>query len=114
MLSCLFLVGYSTTLGTYKTNETLVLRQDPNVSGEHNPYPRVPAAPIYVFYEGNTLTFPSAFIGCEFSLVDVNESLVYFDYVDENGIIEIPNTMEGVYELRLRIDDIIYISNIEL
>ena len=76
-----------------------------------------PRAPIVIpeaDIDGYTLTFDNSCIGCTITLFDGNGEIVYIDVVDENGVVEIPDTFVGTFELQLVRNGITFVGEIEL
>jgi len=64
---------------------------------------------FYAFYEDECkLQFDSFLEGCLVSLLDVDESNVLSDYIDESGVIYLPNIIPGIYTIQLYVDYVIY------
>ena len=84
--------------------------QGPN--GESGDYPRGPINSLVVYYEDYVLMFDSSCIGCTIELVQDDE-VVFTGVVDTNGEVEIPDTLVGLVELRIRKNGITYIGEFE-
>lgn len=80
---------------------------------EHEESPRMPAAPILVYQDGHVFTFNPAFNGCIVKLAS-NDTAVFVTAVGATGIISLPETFIGYYELQLFIGTATYCAIIEL
>lgn len=106
----------------FATNVPSMLAQDrvilnPTNQGtgnNHGPKPRNPIDIPEAYIDGYTLTFDNSCIGCTVTLFDGNGEIVYIDVVDENGVVEIPNTFVGTFELQLVRNGITFVGEIEL
>lgn len=102
----------------FATNITTMLGGDvilnPTSSHEQGNKPKMPVAPIYVEQDGNTLTFNSSCIGCPITLIDEDENIVYTTVVNEEGIVELPGSLSGTFELQLERGSITFVGVIEL
>lgn len=65
-----------------------------------------------VYYEDYVLTFDSSCIGCTIELVQ-NDEVVFTGVVDSNGEVEIPETLVGLVELRIRRGGISFVGEFE-
>ena len=84
--------------------------QGPN--GELGDDPRGPINSLVVYYEEYVLMFDSSCIGCTIELIQ-NDEVVLTGVVDTNGEVEIPDTLVGLVELRIRKNGITYIGEFE-
>ena len=106
----------------FATNISTMLADDPVIlhpinNGESTGNPDVPRTPIVlpdVYIDGYSLYFDGSCIGCSITLLDEDESIVFMDVVNENGIVNIPNNLTGTFELQLVRGDITYSGEIEL
>lgn len=72
--------------------------------------------PIYVpnvTIDGTTLHFEHSCIGCSIHLLQ-DDVIVYSDVVDENGEVQLPSNLSGVYQLQLQFGSITFVGEIEL
>ena len=79
---------------------------------DHGDDPRGPINLPTVYYEDYVLMFDSSCIGCTIELVQ-NDEVVFTGVVDTNGEVEIPDTLVGLVELRIRKNGITYIGEFE-
>ncbi|MBQ6750731.1 MAG: hypothetical protein IJR02_08195 [Bacteroidaceae bacterium] len=84
-----------------------------NIGNDGSPH-RTPITIPEAYIDGYTLTFDESCIGCTVTLFDGNGEIVYIDVVDENGVVEIPNTFVGTFELQLVRNGITFVGEIEL
>ena len=70
--------------------------------------PRMPAAPVYMNQHGNELSFDVQFAGCVVTLFESDGDSVFADMVSDEGIIMVPESISGVFELELSVGDLIY------
>lgn len=102
----------------FATNITTMLAEDvilhPTTSHEQGNKHKTPAAPIYVDQEGLTLTFDASCIGCPITLLDEDENIVFTAIVDAEGIVNLPDSLSGTFELQLERGGIIFVGGIEL
>ena len=100
---------------TYSSDpETFVLNYIPPVTG-NQPIPRSPASSIYISIDSHRVTFAPSYYRCLVVLVDFeNETVVFSDYVDSDGYIEIPTNIIGTYKLILYVNDTTFVGEIEL
>ena len=74
---------------------------------------RSPILPIYAFQDGNILTFDASLEGADIDVVS-DEMVVFSTHIDENGSVELPESLEGEFELRLYVGDMIYKGDFEI
>ncbi len=92
---------------------TLILNYIPPV-GDYGGGSRSPMPPLYVEQNDHTLSFYNNCSGAQIILLDYNNEIIYSDYVDDNDIVDISNTIKGNYTLRLYIIDCVYSGDIYL
>ena len=68
---------------------------------------RSPILPIYAFQDGNLLTFDASLEGANIDVVS-DEMVVFSTHIDENGCVELPESLEGEFELRLYIEENVF------
>ena len=68
---------------------------------------RSPVMPIIAEQDGHSLKLSSAFMGSTLEVVS-NEMGIFKGYIDENGIVELPEELCGEYELRVYVGDAVY------
>ncbi len=83
--------------------DTLILNYVPPVGGMGEG-PRSQAPPIYVEQDGHTLSFSTNYAGCLIKLMDDDNLVILTDYVNDNGVVDIPTDVSGVFTLLLYVD----------
>ena len=68
---------------------------------------------LYVYQSDNVFFFGEALVGCTVSLL-YNNVTVFSTVVDENGLVVVPSTLIGVFELQIIVDDVIYWAEVIL
>lgn len=68
---------------------------------------------LYIYQSGNVFFFDQSYEGCGVSLL-LNDVVVFSAVVDEDGLVTIPETFIGTYELQLTVGDDIYWAMVEL
>lgn len=113
-----FLIVISLLLATCITTMQagkVILNPRPNGNGTHNPNkPRSPIVTPEAYLDGHTLTFDASCIGCPLTLVDEEENIVYTTIIDNTGIVELPDTLSGIFELQIVRGSITFVGEIEL
>lgn len=100
---------------TESSADTIIVRTDPT-----NPNPAQGSGPrgldisIYICQNGHLLEFEPCYSGCVVMLVDKNEHIEYSGIVGSDGIVVLPEYLEGVFELQLTVDNIVYSGEIQL
>ena len=84
-----------------------------NPSGQHGDPTKQPATPIEIYQTDNVFFFGESFVGCAVSLL-LNDVVMFSTEVDENGLVTIPETFIGTYELQLVVGDVVYWAMVEL
>lgn len=74
---------------------------------------RSPILPIYAFQDGNLLIFDVSLEGANIEIIS-DEMVVFSTQIDENGCVELPESLEGEFELRLYVGDMIYKGDFEI
>ncbi len=90
--------------------EPEIIDNQGNDSGDD---PKGPILIPTVYYEDYVLTFDSSCIGCTIELVQDDE-VVFTGVVDTNGEVEIPETLVGLVELRIRRGGITFVGEFEI
>lgn len=113
-----FVVLFTSILGIQAqapvTNDSILIEMPGKVTypnGEHSGIHKMPVPPIYVLRTGNRLTFDCQFIGMEVDLLS-SDIIVDSYIIDENGQVLLPETLTGIYELRLSFSTITYSAEI--
>lgn len=76
--------------------------------GDNGDYHRSHSPSIMIYQNGCLLDFGTPYSGCSVVLINVNELTVYSAVVSSDGIVVLPEYLDGVYELRLMVDNNIY------
>ena len=105
---------YLTAAGTEEQPVPLAVKQT-KPTGGHNPLPKSPTEIPEVYLSGNVLTFDAALEGCTVQLLDEDETLVFFDSIEENQTsLVLPSYLSGTYELQIIRGSIMFYAFIEL
>ena len=95
--------------------DTIIVRTDPtNPNPAQGSGPRGLDTSIYLCQDGHFLEFEPCYSGCLVVLLDENELIEYSGVVGSDGIVVLPDYLEGVYELRLTVGTMVYIGEILL
>lgn len=96
-------------------NKQVILNPRPKShQGDKTPKPRTPILIPETYLDGYTLTFDASCIGCPLTLVDEEENIVYTTIIDNTGIVELPDTLSGIFELQIVRENITFVGEIEL
>lgn len=68
---------------------------------------RSPILPIYAFQDGNLLIFDASLEGANIDVVS-DEMVIFSTHIDENGSVELPESLEGEFELRLYVGENVF------
>ena len=119
MITLLMLTVMCCGISNAQTNEPIVLRPDntgsnssDNTSEQNGPQ-RSPVYTPLVHLTGNTLLFEESCIGCQMQILQDDE-VEYSFYVNENGMVVLPATLFGDYELRLYWGSIVFVGELLL
>lgn len=105
----------------FATNITTVLADDVilhpygNGNGANNPNKH--KSPIVIpeaYLDGYTLSFDESCIGCPITLLDEDENIVFTAIVNAEGIVNLPDTLSGTFELQLERGSITFVGEIVL
>ena len=107
----MMLIGFSQQSFAENTPVVISVRK-PQPS--HSSVPRTPIVIPEVYIDGYTLTFDVSCIGCPVAIVAEEENVVFTTYVDETGVVELPNDLTGIFELQLVRGSITFVGEIEL
>ena len=110
LLAVLLLIGYGTANAQ---GDIIIVPQNEGQGSEHGGHDRTLDELPTVYYADYVLTFDSSCIGCTVELVQDDE-VVFTGVVDTNGEVEIPDTLVGLVELRIRRNGITYVGEFEL
>ena len=114
LLATLLLLSYADIANAQSQPQQVPLEPEIVVGqgSEGGANPRTPIELPTVYYEDYVLMFDSSCIGCTIELVQDDE-VVFTGVVDTNGEVEIPDTLVGMVELRIRKNGITYIGEFE-
>ena len=68
---------------------------------------RTPPLPIVVDQDNRTFTFPLSCVDTKIELIS-DEMVVFSTQIDENGCVELPESLEGEFELRLYVGENVF------
>lgn len=106
---------FATNIGFVQADEPVILNPRHNGNGANNPHkPRSPIVIPEAYIDGYTLSFDESCIGCPVTLFDEDENIVYTTVVNEEGIVELPGSLSGTFELQLERVGITFVGVIEL
>ena len=96
-------------------NKQVILNPRPKShQGDKTPKPRTPMVIPDVYIDDYTLTFDESCIGCPLTLIDEDDNIVYTTIIDETGIVELPDTLSGIFEIEIERGSITFVGEIEL
>lgn len=110
----LSLLSFATFVSVVAEKKDVII--NPTVQSENNYNDKYPRSPIYqpcIFIEDFTLFFDLSCIDCSIQLLQ-DDVIVYSDVVDENGEVQLPSNLSGVYQLQLQFGSITFVGEIEL
>lgn len=82
------------------------------LGGQGGPH-KGPETTVIIYQDDNDFDFGGGYAGFGVSLL-LNDVVVFSTVVDEDGLVTIPETFSGTYELQLAVGDVIYWAMIEL
>lgn len=80
---------------------------------DDNQHPRSPVLLPEAYLDDHLLTFDFSCIGSAVEIL-LGDTVVYTAIVDENGEVELPDYLIGIYELQLHRGSITFVGEIEL
>ena len=105
---------FATNIGFVQADEPVILHP----TGKHNKGKgNKPKSPIVIpeaYIDGYTLSFDEGCIGCPITLFDEDENIVFTAIVNAEGIVNLPDTLSGTFELQLERGGIIFVGEIVL
>jgi hypothetical protein len=88
---------------------------DDNANNGGSPRPRGPITSPVVEQNANTLYIISGCEDTDLVLLDEAEEEVYTQHITvDTDEINLPNTLQGIYQLQIRIDEYAFVADIEL
>ena len=109
----LFVATLLFSMNVLAQGEIIIIPQNEGQGNDSGGYPKGPILIPTVYYEDYVLTFDSSCIGCTIELVQDDE-VVFTGVVDTNGEVEIPETLVGLVELRIRRGGITFVGEFEI
>lgn len=107
LFALLLVIAFPLSASSAVENDTITLSIiEPGDNGG-TPH-KSPDLPINVEQDGHVLTFDYDCVGCILSLLGVDGNLVVSLLIDSTGIIVLPESLYGLYELRLIKDNYLY------
>lgn len=74
---------------------------------EKTPFERTPSKPLYATQMGTKIFFDTDLVGVNVELIS-DEMVVFSTHIDENGCVELPESLEGEFELRLYVGENVF------
>ena len=74
---------------------------------EKTPFERTPSKPLYATQMGTKIFFDTDLVGVNVELIS-DEMVVFSTQIDENGCVELPEDLEGEFELRLYVGENVF------
>lgn len=93
--------------------ELIVMKSNIIKPTRHGGYTKSPVAPVTIYKDGNVLSFGENCVGGTLQVLS-GDSVVYSTVIDENCVVEIPEYISGVVELRLTIGNITFSAETEI
>ncbi|MBR0046157.1 MAG: hypothetical protein IJP75_04640 [Bacteroidaceae bacterium] len=109
----MLMLAASCSITTFASEERKTVKITQHGSN-HNRPKRSPVALPEVYIDDYTLTFDESCIGCPLTLIDEDDNIVYTTIIDETGIVELPNTLSGIFEIEIERGSITFVGEIEL
>jgi hypothetical protein len=113
----IFMLLTTFSMTTAKTHEdgmpVIMTEKVTNPSGTHGNPPKSPEATLLVYQDGSTFYFEASLAGCAVTLLS-NNVVVYSDVVGTDGIVTLPASLTGTFELCITIDSQVFSAVIEL
>lgn len=109
----LFVATLLFSVNVMAQGEIIIIPQNEGQGNDSGDKPKGPILIPTVYYEDYVLTFDSSCIGCTIELVQDDE-VVFTGVVDTNGEVEIPETLVGLVELRIRRGGITFVGEFEI
>lgn len=111
----LTLLLFATCLSANADSKAIILKSE-NIGSllqDGNKPTRIPIFIPSASIEDHTLFFDLSCIGCSIQLLQ-DDVIAYSDVVDENGEVQLPSNLSGVYQLQLQFGSITFVGEIEL
>lgn len=81
--------------------------------GIHKGHTKSPVAPVIIYKNGNVLSFAENCVGGTLEVLS-GDAVIYSTVIDESCMVELPEEISGVVQLRLTIGDITFCAEIEI
>lgn len=82
--------------------------------GDNGDYHRGYSQSIVIYQDGGLLDFGTVYSGCSVVVINENGLTEYSGVVGTDGIVVLPDYLEGLFELQLTVDNIVYAGEILL
>jgi len=105
---------FATNITTMKAEDVILHPRNTGHGSDHGNKPRTPIVIPEAYIDGYTLTFDTSCIGCPITLLDEDENIVFTAIVNAEGIVNLPDTLSGTFELQLERGGIIFVGEIVL
>ena len=79
---------------------------------EKTPFERTPSKPLYATQMGTKIFFDTDLVGVNVELIS-DEMAIFSTHIDENGCVELPENLEGEFELRLYVGENVYVALVD-
>lgn len=88
-----------------EAKNVIVVKKDPCTNSPK--YPRSPTCPIIGEQEDFNFTFSPNLAGCQIDIISKGE-IIFSTHIDENGSVELPESLEGEFELHLYVGENVF------
>lgn len=107
LFALLLVIAFLLSASSAVENDTIALSIIGSGGDNGTPH-KSPVLPIYAEQDGHVLSFGYDCEGCILSLLDEDGNLVVSLFIDSTGIVVLPESLYGLYELRLIKDNYMY------
>lgn len=110
----LSLLSFATFVSAVAEKKEVVINPIAQIRNGHgNNFPRSPIYQPRIFIDDHTLFFDLSCIDCSIQLLQ-DDVIAYSDVVDENGEVQLPSNLSGMYQLQLQFGSITFVGEVEL